>query len=131
MNLQDHPAFKQMQQDIALANQETEQQRQADLLEQQRLRQQQAQFLAREYAQAVEDYEQQRLVYHRSVGQVWAAVQAYSKVTGTPPSTFPEAVFTDIHAPTLGPAAYNLSPGFTTTRAAIMAWFNSMGREWK
>jgi len=130
MRLQDHPTFRQIQADVDAANAQEESQRRDAHAEAQRIRQEQGRFLQHEYQERVKEYEQQRLQFHHVVGAVFAAAQAYSRVAGQYPSTFPEMIFTSIHLPTLGPSAYNLSPGFTTTYASVAGWFSNKGSSW-
>lgn len=130
MNIQDHPTFKQIQQDVAAENQREEQARQEQAMEAQRLRQQQAQLLNREYLAAAEEYEQARAALHEKLGQIWRIANDYSRLTSHYPPTFPENVFMEISVPTLAPSHEWSSP-FSTTRTAVMGWFASTGKEWK
>lgn len=131
MEYQDHPLARKIKDEVDEQNRKLEVERQEHLLETQRLRAQQGQYLASQFKQVLDDYEKVRQQYLEMVGSVWVAANNYSRTTGVYPSTFPEAIFTDIHAPSLGPNAYNFSPGITTTRASIMAWYNCQGKEWK
>jgi len=132
MNLKDHPQFQQMQQDIALANQAEEQERQATLLEQQRLRQNQAQLLHREYTSRVSEYEELRKMVHEKLGEMWGIVQDYHRLTSQNPPTFPENVFMSIDVPSLipNPSPHHMPNNFSTTRASVMGYFSSTGRTW-
>lgn len=132
MNPSDHPLMKQVQQDIALANAREEEQRQADLLEAQRLRQNQAQLLHREYQAKVSEYESLRTDVHACLGELWRVVQDYHRLTSQNPPTFPENTFMSIDVPSLipNPSPHHMPSSFSTTRASVMGYFASTGRTW-
>ena len=116
--------MKQIAADVEEANRREELERQAAAMDAQQLRQQQGQYLHRQYVQALEDYEAQRGALHAVVGKVYAAAQAYAKVTGVTPNSFHEAMFVKINVPTLKPGeAWDWGSPFTTTQAAVMGYF--------
>lgn len=134
MNLQDHPLMKQVMADVQAERQKQEQQKLSDQMEAQRLRQEQGQYLNRQFQDAIAQYEGERQALHTTVGTVWAAAQAYARVTGVLPPGFMENVFNDINLPSMvagGSPWANHSPGFSTTRASVMAWFANQGRRWE
>ena len=130
--LMKHPLMAKVTADIAATRQQQETQRMMDHMEAQRIREDQGKYLASQYKAAVDDYERLRGETHAAVGRIWAAVQAYSRVTGVNPGEFQEATFNTINVPTLkvNSSPWALSSSFTTTQAATMGWFASMGKEW-
>jgi len=132
MNPSDHPLMKQVQQDIAQANAREEQQRALDNLEAQRLRQNQAQLLHREYQAKVSEYERLRADVHALLGEMWGIVQDYHRLTSQNPPTFPENTFMSIDVPSLLPSTnpHHMPNNFSTTRAAVMGYFSGLGRTW-
>jgi hypothetical protein len=129
LNFKDHPQFKAMAADVALANQAEEQERVAAQLEQQRLRQQQAQLLNRDYQARVEEYEELRKMVHAKLGEIWRVATEYQRLTSQYPPTFLENTFMSVDIPSLLPSNQFSSP-FSTTRASVMAWFSSLGKGW-
>jgi hypothetical protein len=132
MKLSDHAAFKQMQEEVAEANRLEEQERKAQQLEAQRLRQEKAQLLNREFTARVEEYEQMAGLVHQKLGEIWRVAQEYSRLTSATPPAFVEDAFMSVNVPSLIPktSPYDMSSPYSTTRIAVMNYFSTMGKAW-
>ena len=134
MNITDvgsHPLMRQILEDVEQGRAQSKLDAELTQLEQSRLRHEQGQYLRKQYERCLADYEAKRAELHEVVGQLWNATQAYSRVVGQLPSGFAENMFNKIDLPSLAPTAKKWDSGFSTTRAAVMAWFASRGQEWK
>jgi hypothetical protein len=132
MNLNDHPALKKIQAEVDAENLRLEQKRIEDQAEAARLRQERGQLLGREYTARIQEYEVLRKQIHAKLGEVWTAVQEYSRLTGATPSTFQEATFMKIDVPSLvpNPSPFFMSSNHSTTRAGVDSWFSTQGKTW-
>jgi hypothetical protein len=132
MRLVDHEAFKQIQAEVDEVNRLEEQQRKADQLEAQRLRQEKAQLLNREYTAKVEEYEALAGQVHQKLGEVWRVAQEYSRLTGVMPPAFMEDAFMGVNVPSILPktSPYDMGSPYSTTRISVMGWFSTMGKSW-
>jgi hypothetical protein len=134
MDISQHPDIKRIQAEVEEVNRKAERQRLQDQAEAARLRGEQGKYLAAQFNSAVEEYEVLRKQTHATVGKIWAAVQAYSRLTGFNPPGFLDQTFNEINVPTLiqDPSPWaNFNSGFSTTRASVMNWFSNMGKEWR
>lgn len=130
-DIQAHPEFRRLLAEAQQVKADQRMQALANQTEQTRHRAEQGKGLQEQFDAAMVDYEQARVEFHAKVGAVWVAAQAYSRLTGALPSSFPEMLFGTINAPTLKPAGpYQWSSGFTTTQSASMAWAESRCRDW-
>lgn len=127
MELQDHPDIKRIQKEVAEANERELLQRSLDQQTAAQLRQEQGAYLRQQFDAAVHKYEEQRLALHSLLGDIFRSQLDYQRVTGHPPPTYQENTFSEINLPTLLPTA-NWPCGFSTTRAATMAFFSNGGK---
>lgn len=103
--------------------------RELSAMEASQARQKQATQYRTEYDAAVAHYEELRSQVHDVLGRIHAANVQYSNFLGVAIPTHPAHVFGSINIPTLKPSRLpDLSPGWTTTQAAIEQYQNSLGR---
>jgi len=83
-----------------------------------------------EYQEAVAEYENMRVVMSEILEKVWRATQTYSNMaSGASMPNFALNTFASINLPSLV-AAPSIDLGWTTTRASMMAYSETMGRSW-
>lgn len=89
-----------------------------------------AQPVIDEYKEAVARYEEMRVVVNAVLLQVWRATQAYSNAAqGASMPDFAINTFASINLPSLV-APPSIDAGWTTTRASMMSYAESMGKHW-
>lgn len=82
------------------------------------------------YNEAVAEYENLRCVMNELLGRIWQSAQNYAGASGgTQIPGFMLNTFASVHLPSLSAPA-NIDAGWSTTRARMMAWQESLGRSW-
>jgi len=85
--------------------------------------------LRQDYNQAVQAYNETVHNLHQLLGTIWDTAQKYNNQTGQPIPGFEANKFITINIPKLG-VDNNIDVGFTTTRAGVMNYQASLGKNW-
>lgn len=128
MRIEDHPLMAQIKADVEKTNQQQRIEAELAEAERKRLRHEQGTYLRKQSNEFIQKYEEARIQMHALLGQVWEANQEFSRVTGQPSPDFHENLFLEINLPTLLPTNNWAAQNFSTTRAAVTAYFSNRGK---